>query len=69
MIDVDSKACVNPEDRLNSLLTSVAQSQNKSVLKLLTELMEEEIEDIELSKIADERYKEKRIRHQDVFWD
>ncbi|WCR59065.1 MAG: hypothetical protein PG978_000479 [Wolbachia endosymbiont of Ctenocephalides felis wCfeF] len=69
MIDMDSKACVNPEDQLNSLLTSVAQSQNKSVLKLLTELMEEEIEDIELSKIADERYKEKRVRHQDVFWD
>lgn len=69
MIDMDSKACVNPEDQLNSLLTSVAHSQNKSVLKLLTELMEEEIEDIELSKIADERYKEKRVRHQDVFWD
>lgn len=69
MIDMDSKACVNPEDQLNSLLTSVAQPQNKSVLKLLTELMEEEIEDIELSKIADERYKEKRVRHQDVFWD
>ncbi len=69
MINMNSKACVNPEDQLNSLLTSVAQSQNKSVLKLLTELMEEEIEDIELSKIADERYKEKRIRHQDVFWD
>ncbi|MGL9762251.1 MAG: hypothetical protein ACR5LB_08880 [Wolbachia sp.] len=69
MIDMNSKACVNPEDQLNSFLTSVAQSQNKSVLKLLTELMEEEIEDIELSKIADERYKEKRIRHLDVFWD
>ncbi|MGL9688199.1 MAG: hypothetical protein ACR5K6_00130 [Wolbachia sp.] len=65
---MNSKACVNPEDQLNSLLTSVAQSQNKSVLKLLTELMEEEIEDIELSKIVDERYKEERIRHQDVFW-
>ncbi|MGL9719154.1 MAG: hypothetical protein ACR5K9_11435 [Wolbachia sp.] len=64
-----SKACVNPKDQLNSLLTSVAQSQNKSVLKLLTELMEEEIEDTELSKIADERYKEKRVRHQDAFWD
>ncbi|MFP3035850.1 MAG: hypothetical protein ACEY3A_02345 [Wolbachia sp.] len=69
MIDMDSKACVNPEDQLNSLLTSVAQSQNKSVLKLLTELMEEEIEDIELSKIADEQYKKKRVRHQDAFWD
>ncbi|MGL9732332.1 MAG: hypothetical protein ACR5KX_06295 [Wolbachia sp.] len=66
---MNSKACVNPEDQLNSFFTSVAQSQNKSVLKLLTELMEEEIEDIELSKIADERYKEKRIRHLDVFWD
>jgi hypothetical protein len=31
--------------------------------------MEEEIEDIELSKVADERYKEKRVRHQDAFWD
>jgi len=30
--------------------------------------MEEEIEDMELSKIADERYKEKRVRHQDAFW-
>jgi hypothetical protein len=66
---MDSKVRVNPEDQLNSLLTSVAQSQNKSVLKLLTELMEEEIEDTELSKIADERYKEKRVRHQDAFWD
>ncbi|GFY65466.1 IS5 family transposase [Trichonephila inaurata madagascariensis] len=65
---MDSKAHVNSEDQLTSLLTSVAQSQNKSVLKLLAELMEEEIEDMELSKIADERYKEKRVKHQDAFW-
>ncbi|APR99141.1 hypothetical protein ASM33_07510 [Wolbachia endosymbiont of Folsomia candida] len=57
------------ENQLNDLLVNIAQSQNKSVLKLLTELMGEEIEDIELSKIAGERYKEKRIRHQDAFWD
>ncbi len=69
MAAMDSKAYVDSEDQLTSLLTSVAQSQNKSVLKLLTELMEEEIEDMELSKIADERYKEKRVRHQDAFWD
>ncbi len=69
MAAMDSKAHVNSEDQLTSLLTSVAQSQNKSVLKLLAELMEEEIEDMELSKIADERYKEKRVKHQDAFWD
>ncbi|MFP3030926.1 MAG: hypothetical protein ACEY3M_07185 [Wolbachia sp.] len=66
---MDSKAHTNSVEQLTSLLVSVAQSQDKSVLKLLTELMEEEIEDMELSKIADERYKEKRVKHQDVFWD
>ncbi len=69
MVNMDSKAHTNSEDQLTSLLASVAQSKNKSVLKLLAELMEEEIEDMELSKIADERYKEKRVRHQDAFWD
>ncbi|MDG7055847.1 MAG: hypothetical protein LJD31_04995 [Wolbachia endosymbiont of Menacanthus eurysternus] len=69
MLNMDSKTHINPEDQLNGLLASVAQSQNKSVLKLLTELMEEEIEDMELSKIADERYKEKRVKHQDAFWE
>ncbi|WP_225537120.1 hypothetical protein [Wolbachia endosymbiont of Mansonella ozzardi] len=48
---MDSKARVNSEDQLNSLLTSVAQSQNKSVLKLLIELMEKEIEDINYLKL------------------
>ncbi|WP_341820853.1 hypothetical protein [Wolbachia endosymbiont (group A) of Myopa testacea] len=66
---MDSKAHTNSVEQLANLLVSVAQSQDKSVLKLLTELMEEEIEDMELSKIADERYKEKRVKHQDVFWD
>ncbi|MDE5061272.1 MULTISPECIES: hypothetical protein [Wolbachia] len=66
---MDSKAHTNSIEQLTGLLVSVAQSQDKSVLKLLTELMEEEIEDIELSKIADERYKEKRVKHQDAFWD
>ncbi|BET28512.1 MULTISPECIES: hypothetical protein [Wolbachia] len=66
---MDSKAHTNSIEQLTGLLVSVAQSQDKSVLKLLTELMEEEIEDMELSKIADERYKEKRVKHQDVFWD
>lgn len=66
---MDSKAPVNPEDQPTWLLTSEAQSQNKSVLKLLAELMEKEIEDMELSQIPDERYKEKRVRHQDAFWD
>ncbi|MBV0900072.1 MAG: hypothetical protein KTV77_05075 [Wolbachia endosymbiont of Fragariocoptes setiger] len=66
MVEVNIKAT---QERLFNLLTSVAQSQDKSILKLLTELMEEEIEDLELSKIADERYKEKRVRHQDAFWD
>ncbi|WP_265022506.1 hypothetical protein [Wolbachia endosymbiont (group B) of Ischnura elegans] len=68
---MDSKAHTNSieQEQLANLLVSVAQSQDKSVLKLLTELMEEEIEDMELSKIADERYKEKRVKHQDVFWD
>lgn len=56
---MDSKAHTNSIEQLTGLLVSVAQSQDKSVLKLLTELMEEEIEDMELSKIADERYKEK----------
>lgn len=65
---MDSKARINPIEQLTGLLVSVAQSQDKSVLKLLTELMEEEIEDMELSKIADERYKEKRVKHQDAFW-
>lgn len=65
---MDSKAHTNSIEQLTSLLVSVAQSQDKSVLKLLTELMEEEIEDMELSKIADERYKEKRVKHQDAFW-
>lgn len=66
---MDSKAHTNSIEQLTGLLVNVAQSQNKSVLKLLTELMEEEIEDMELSKIADERYKEKRVKHQDTFWD
>ncbi|WP_265035316.1 MULTISPECIES: hypothetical protein [unclassified Wolbachia] len=66
---MDSKARINHIEQLTGLLVSVAQSQDKSVLKLLTELMEEEIEDMELSKIADERYKEKRVKHQDAFWD
>ncbi|AAS14279.1 hypothetical protein C1A_1280 [Wolbachia endosymbiont of Culex quinquefasciatus JHB] len=66
---MDSKAHTNSIEQLTGLLVSVAQSQDKSVLKLLTELMEEEIEDMELSKIADERYKEKRVKHQDAFWD
>ncbi|WP_264953996.1 hypothetical protein [Wolbachia endosymbiont (group A) of Endotricha flammealis] len=66
---MDSKAHTNSVEQLANLLVSVAQSQDKSVLKLLTELMEEEIEDMELSKIADERYKEKRVKHQDAFWD
>lgn len=66
---MDSKAHTNSMEQLTGLLVSVAQSQDKSVLKLLTELMEEEIEDMELSKIADERYKEKRVKHQDAFWD
>ncbi len=66
---MDSKAHTNSIEQLTGLLVSVAQSQDKSVLKLLTELMEEEIEDMELSKIADERYKEKRGKHQDAFWD
>ncbi|WP_265023734.1 hypothetical protein [Wolbachia endosymbiont (group A) of Epistrophe grossularia] len=66
---MDSKAHKNSIEQLTGLLVSVAQSQDKSVLKLLTELMEEEIEDMELSKIADERYKEKRVKHQDAFWD
>ncbi|MBR9983649.1 MAG: hypothetical protein KFE24_04275 [Wolbachia endosymbiont of Homalodisca vitripennis] len=65
---MDSKAHTNSIEQLTGLLVSVAQSQDKSVLKLLTELMEEEIEDMELSKIADERYKEKRVKHQDAFW-
>ncbi len=65
---MDSKAHTNSVEQLANLLVSVAQSQDKSVLKLLTELMEEEIEDMELSKIADERYKEKRVKHQDAFW-
>ncbi len=56
-------------NQLNNLLVNISQSQNKSVLKLLTELMEEEIEDMELSKIADKRYKEKRVKHQNAFWD
>ncbi len=66
---MDSKAHTNSIEQLTGLLVSVAQSPDKSVLKLLTELMEEEIEDMELSKIADERYKEKRVKHQDAFWD
>ncbi|WP_253303049.1 hypothetical protein [Wolbachia endosymbiont of Phyllotreta cruciferae] len=66
---MDSKAHTNSIEQLTGSLVSVAQSQDKSVLKLLTELMEEEIEDMELSKIADERYKEKRVKHQDAFWD
>ncbi|MFT4314104.1 MAG: hypothetical protein AB3P11_03245 [Wolbachia pipientis] len=66
---MDSKAHTNSIEQLTGLLVSVAQSQDKSVLKLLTELMEEEIEDMELSKIADERYREKRVKHQDAFWD
>ncbi|MDE5057635.1 hypothetical protein OZD61_02365 [Wolbachia endosymbiont of Drosophila bocki] len=66
---MDSKARTNSIEQLTGLLVSVAQSQDKSVLKLLTELMEEEIEDMELSKIADERYKEKRVKHRDAFWD
>lgn len=66
---MDSKVHTNSVEQLANLLLSVAQSQDKSVLKLLTELMEEEIEDMELSKIADERYKEKKVRHQDAFWD
>ncbi|WP_264686531.1 hypothetical protein [Wolbachia endosymbiont (group B) of Rhopobota naevana] len=66
---MDSKAHTNSIEQLTGLLVSVAQSQDKSVLKLLTELMEEEIEDMELSKIADERYKEKKVKHQDAFWD
>ncbi|WP_264330653.1 hypothetical protein [Wolbachia endosymbiont (group B) of Erebia ligea] len=65
---MDSKAHTNSIEQLTGLLVSVAQSQDKSVLKLLTELMEEEIEDMELSKIADKRYKEKRVKHQDAFW-
>ncbi|WP_341808434.1 hypothetical protein [Wolbachia endosymbiont (group E) of Neria commutata] len=69
MANMNTKVHENSEEQLVNLLVSVAQSQNKSVLKLLAELMEEEIEDIELSKIAGERYKEKRIRHQDAFWD
>ncbi|WP_353277726.1 hypothetical protein [Wolbachia endosymbiont (group A) of Agelastica alni] len=69
IVDMNSKAHTNSVEQLTSLLASVAQSQDKSVLKLLTELMKEEIEDVELSKIADERYKEKRVKHQDAFWD
>ncbi|MDN5248406.1 MAG: hypothetical protein QWI36_04705 [Wolbachia endosymbiont of Tyrophagus putrescentiae] len=69
MAEVSAKANENSQEQLINLLINVAQSQNKSVLKLLTELMEEEIEDIELSEIAGKRYKEERIRHQDVFWD
>ncbi|WP_353274750.1 hypothetical protein [Wolbachia endosymbiont (group B) of Hofmannophila pseudospretella] len=69
IVNMDSKAHTNSIEQLTGLLVSVAQSQDKSVLKLLTELMEEEIEDMELSKIADERYKEKRVKHQDAFWD
>lgn len=68
-LNMDSKAHTSSTEQLTSLLIRVAQSQDKSVLKLLAELMEEEIEDMELSKIADERYKEKRVRHQDAFWD
>ena len=44
---MDSKAHTNSIEQLTGLLVSVAQSQDKSVLKLLTELMEEEIEDME----------------------
>ncbi len=66
MAEMNHEGLVN---QLNNLLVNISRSQNKSVLKLLTELMEEEIEDMELSKIADERYKEKRVKHQDAFWD